>query len=315
MSLYNNIAASLSAESLSKNGLTGSFSSGLDKAFGGYAETASSAMGGGKLAQAVTSMGQSMGVNAGMSLVNKYMPLQVQNAVNVGTRAVGDLMQGDYDSAGLRILDSGLLNDLLPGMSGVASQTRYWGASVPLFGGITPKEAKHIYETMRGQRLAKKNLWLIEVSSGLNGGKLNTSLFNLFATEVEYAPFTISGEKRRIGSASVDSVQSGEPIEMRLTTLDDQAGTLKMWFEKHAAAVVKENGTVGVPAEYAITIKVVHSFVGLQSGSSEYEGKYRSIGLFRPANMELSLSRREDGLQEVQMAFAQLDTFMRPTST
>ncbi len=29
-----------------------------------------------------------------------------------------------------------------------------------------------------------------------------------------------------------------------------------------------------------------------------------------PANMELSLSRREDGLQEVQLTFTQMDTFM-----
>lgn len=305
MSLYNNVAKSLSSE-----GLLGSISSGLNSSLGGVADAASKALGGGKLAQAVTGMGKSAAANAAMGLVNKYVPIQAQRALNVGAGAVGDLMRGDLDSAGLRVLNSGLLNNLFPGMSGIASQTMYWGTPVPLFGGITPKEARRIYDALRGQKLAKKNLWLIEVSSPLQGDK--SQPFNLFATEVEYAPFTISGEKRRVGGAVVDAVQGNEPVELRLTTMDDQVGTLKRWFENHAAKVAAEDGTVGVPAEYAIKITVVHSFVGLQSGANEYKDNYRSVGLFRPANLELSLSRREDGLQEVQMTFSQLDTFMRP---
>lgn len=301
MSLYNNIA-----ESMSSQGLTGSIRSGLDSALGGVAGSASKALGGSKLAQTVTSMGKSMASNAAMNLVNKYVPLKAQHAINAGAGAVGDLMRGDWDSAGMRLLDSGLLNNLLPGMSGVASQTKFWGGPTPLFGGISPTEAKRIYDEMRGQRLSKKNLWLIEVSSRLQGDA--SQRFNLFATEVEYEPFVLAGEKRRVGGAVVDAVQGAEPVELRLTTMDDQTGSLKKWFAAHHGAAASRDGTVGVPDTYAITIKVVHSFITRDSN----RGGYEDIGLFRPVNLSVSLSRREDGLQEVQMTFSQLDTFMRP---
>lgn len=301
MSLYNNIA-----ESLSSSGLVGSIRSGLDSALGGVAGSASKALGGSKLAQTVTNMGKSMASNAAMNLVNKYVPLKAQHAINAGAGAVGDLMRGDWDSAGMRLLDSGLLNNLLPGMSGVASQTKFWCGPTPLFGGISPTEAKRIYDEMRGQRLSKKNLWLIEVSSHLRGDA--SQRFNLFATEVEYEPFVLAGEKRRVGGAVVDAVQGAEPVELRLTTMDDQTGSLKKWFAAHHDAAASRNGTVGVPDTYAITIKVVHSFITRDSN----RGGYEDIGLFRPVNLSVSLSRREDGLQEVQMTFSQLDTFMKP---
>lgn len=63
---------------------------------------------------------QSMASNAAMSLVNKYVPLQAQRMINVGGGALGDVLQGNWEDAGMRLLDSGLLNDLLPGMGGVA---------------------------------------------------------------------------------------------------------------------------------------------------------------------------------------------------
>lgn len=302
MSLYSNVAASLSSK-----GLMGSINSGINGALGGAVSGAASAMGGGKLATTLADMGGSMASNAAMNLVNKYIPLQAQRGLNIGAGMLGDVMNGDYEGAGMRLLDSGLLNNLFPGMSGVASQAMYWGAATPLFGGISPTEARRIYDGMRGHRLSKKNLWLIEVSSKLMGSS-ELERFNLFATDVEYAPFTISGEKRKVGGAVVDSVQGGEPVELRLTTMDDQSGSLKKWFAAHHGAAAAEDGTVGVPASYAITIKVVHAFI--TRGSNR--GGYEDIGLFRPANLEFSLSRREDGLQEVQMTFSQLDTFMKP---
>lgn len=301
MSLYNNVA-----ESLSSNGLFGSIRSGLNSALGSVAGAATDALGGGKLAKTVTSMGQSMASNAAMNLVNKYVPLQAQRMVNVGAGGLGDILQGNWEGAGMRLLDSGLLNDLLPGMGGVASQTMYWGAPTPLFGGISPTEARSIYNDMRSQKLAKKNLWLIEVSSRLGGDM--SQRFNLFATEIEYEPFIVAGEKRRVGGAVVDAVQGAEPVELRLITIDDQQGTLKRWFAAHHSAAAARDGTVGVPDRYAITIKVVHAFI--TRGSSR--GGYEDVGMFRPANLAVSLSRREDGLEEVQMTFSQLDTFMRP---
>lgn len=301
MSLYNNIA-----ESLSKGGLTGAVRSGLDSTLGGAAAAATEALGGSKLAQTAANMGKSIASNAAMNLVNKYVPITAQRAINTGAGAIGDLARGDWDAAGMRLLDSGLLNDILPGGSGIASQTRFWGASTPLYGGISPGEAKRIYDEMRGQKLSKKNLWLIEVSSRLSGDA--SQRFNMFATEIEYEPFNLTGEKRRVGGVMVDTIQGSEAVELRLTTLDDNAGTLKKWFAAHHGAASARDGTVGVPDAYAITFKIVHAFITRDSN----RGGYEDVGLFRTGNMAVSLSRREDGLQELQMTFSQLDTFMRP---
>lgn len=305
MSLYNNVA-----ESLSGGSLFGSIRSGMNAALGGVADAATQAMGGGKLAQTVTRMGQSAAVNAGMNVVNKHIPMHAQRALNVGAGAVGDLMRGDWDSAGLRVLNSGLLNEYLPGFGGgVAAQAAYWGGETPLLGGISPAEAKRIYDEVRGERLSKKNLWLLEVTSRLGGGGMNMpDRFNLFSTEVEYSPFIIAGDKHRVGGAVIDGVQGSEPVELRLTTLDDDTGSLKRWFAAHHGAAAARDGTLGKPDSYAITIKVVHSFI--TAGSNR--GGYEDIGLFRPVNLDVSLSRREDGLQELLMTFSQLDTFMRP---
>lgn len=297
MSMYNDVA-----ESLSKQGLLGSTRSGLSSAAG---SAASSVFGNSVLSKAGATIAKSAAVNAAMSQVNKYIPLAQQQALRVGSGVVGDLMQGNVSDAGLRVLDSGFLNDALPGMSNVAAQTRYWNTPTPLFGGITPTEAQRIYSEMRSQKLAKKNLWLIEVSSNIDDGRWNEiTKFNMFCTEVEFRN-TVSGEKRRAGGAVVDVVTGKEPVDLQMTTLDDQTGTLKRWFDAHAGVVSAPDGTLGLPAQYAIAINVTHAFIVAGKG-------YVEKGLFRPSERSVSLSRREDGLEELQMTFSQLDTFMRP---
>lgn len=300
MSLYNNIA-----HSLSRSGLTGAIFNEASSITKGIGDKAASMMGGGELAKAIGTIGGAMARNVVINEVNKHIPIQHQRAINVGGQVIGDIMRGDISQAGLRVLDSGLLNEVLPGMSGVAAQAMYWGRPTPLFGGITPTEAKRIYDEMRGVKLSKKNLFLIEVSSNLMGDM--SPWFNMFATDLDYSPHIIAGEKRRVGGSVIDAIQGSEPVDLRITTIDNQSGTIKTWFESHHSAVAAQDGTVGLPGSYAIKFKIVHSFITRDSDM----GGYRSIGRFRPANLEVNLSRREDALQEVQMAFSQIDTFVR----
>lgn len=302
MSLYDDIAATMARS----GSASASASSLLDSALGGARTSISNALGGGRLAQAAATIGTGMAKNAAMGIINRAVPPGQMRNVTAGIGIAGSLLQGDIEGAGLRLLDSGLLRDILPGMDGVASQVKYWGTSTPLFGGITPAEAKRIHDEIRATKFAKKNLFLIEVSSELMGDVSNR--FNLFATDISYSPQTVSGEKTKTGSASVDLVNSSEPVEMRVTTKDDDVGTIRRWFEYHAAAATSPDGTVGVPSNYAIRIKIVHSFITSESN----RGGYQNVGLYRPANIELDLSRRDDNLEEIQMAFSQLDTFMRP---
>ncbi|MCB1949845.1 hypothetical protein [Nitrosomonas sp.] len=301
MSLYNNIA-----KTLSQKGTIGSVISGTTSITDQAGRHASNIMGGGELAQAVGKIGAATATNVVRNAINEHIPIQAHRALNLGGGVVGDILQGDINNAGLRILDSGLFNDSLPGMSAIASQTRYWGRPTPVFGGITPTEARKIYESMKRERLSKKNLYLIEVSSELMGDTLSP-WFNMFATDLDYAPYTVSGEKRRIGGAIVDSVQGNEPVELRVTTMDNHYGVLKRWYIAHHNFTASNDGTIGLPYLYAIKFKIVHSFI---TEESTLQDAYYDIGWFRPSNIEYSLSRREDAMQEIQMTFSQIDTFV-----
>lgn len=302
MSLYNN-----ASHSLSRGGLTGSVIGGASSITNSIGRQAAAMMGGGELAQAIGSIGAAMGRNVVINEVNKHVPITARRGLNVGAGVVGDIMRGDVNAAGLRILDSGLLNKLLPGMSAAASQVMYWNRPSPLFGGITPTEALRIHQTMQSTRLSKKNLFLIEASSQLMGDWVSPWL-NMFATEIEYSPYILGGDKHRTGSATIDSVRTGDAVEMRITTMDDQFGTIKKWYELHHSNAVAQDGTVGLPSMYAIKFNIIHSFV---TRESTLYGAYESIGWFRPSNLDISLSRREDAMQEVQMTFSQLDTFIK----
>lgn len=300
MSLYDDISLALTTK-----GLTNALGGGVDSALKNVGEDIAEDLGGGTFGKAVANIGTSMARNAAVGLANKYIPANMQRLANIGSGAIGDIMNGDFNNAGLRLLDSGLLSEFLPGMEGVGAQARFFNTPTPLFGGISPADARGIYQEMRGNRYCRKNLWLLEVSSKL--GDDVSGRFNMFAIDLEYTPFTISGDKRKIGAAHVDCVNSSDPVELRMTVMDDVGGFIKDWFKQHLYATASSDGTVGVPNDYAIRIKVVHGFITHDSN----RGGYHDIGQYRVANMDVSLSRREDGLQELPLTFVQLDTFMK----
>lgn len=300
MSLYNDVA-----KSLSQKGTIGAAISGATTVTSDIAGRAANLMGGGELAKAISNIGAATATNVVRNAINEHIPIQAHRALNVGGGVVGDVLRGDINSAGLRILDSGLLNEFLPGMSSVASQAMYWSRPNPLFGGITPAEAQQIYREMRYSSLSKKNLFLVEVSSELWGNWISP-IMNMFATDIDYAPYIVSAEKRRVGGAVIDSVQGNEPVEMRITTMDDKFGSIKKWYIAHHNFAASSDGTVGVPKQYAIKFKISQSFITKESTPMD---AYYDIGWFRPSNIEISLSRREDAMQEIQMTFSQIDTF------
>lgn len=306
MSLYNNVAANLKDLSTgSSGGVPTSISSAISSGLGKAANGAIEAFGGGSLAKQVVQGAQGVGNSYASGLVNKYLPASSQKIVNVGMSAGVSLASGDVQGAASKVISSGLLGQLFPGARGILAQAAYWGTETPLFGGLSPTDAKKIYDEMRSERLAKQNLWLLEVTSNLSGGVYNIpSRFNLLATGVEYSPFMTEGDVVKVGSSNVGLVESSGPVELQITTLDDQNGSLKRWFALHHAAATARDGTVGEPGKYAITIRIVHSFV------EENDSAYEDIGIFRPENLSVSLSRSDDAMAELQMTFVQLDTFM-----
>lgn len=227
------------------------------------------------------------------ALENAFLPLTTQKvAAFGGTVPATETVRAAYDR------------------KSPAEAARVWRRTKnPFLGGITPEEAQEIFNQMQGQDYARKNLWFLEISSHLNDGAQNIpDLFNLFATSVSYTPGNISGEATKIGAANYDVLQGIEPVELSITTYDDQTGSLKKWFASHMAAAVSSDGTVAEPETYAITVKIIHGFTRRQGADDAYE----NIGFFRPVSMELNLDRHENGFEEITMQFAQLDTFMRP---
>lgn len=194
-------------------------------------------------------------------------------------------------------------------VTGGGTPESFWSTRTPIMGGVTPREAKEIFESVHEQKYARKNLWLIEVTSNLNSGEQDIpGVFNLFATEVSYSPCIMTGEAVKIGGANYDAVRGHEPSELSITTYDDAKGTIKKWFAAHHHAASSTDGTVSEPASYAITFRIVHSAITNETA----DGAFEATGYFRPTNLECTLSRSDDGMEEVQMTFAQLDTFMRP---
>lgn len=301
MSLYNNVADSMASKGLAST-IQGGFKAGL----GSVANSAIAAFGGGKVATAVVGAASNVVGSAAASLANKYVPDSLRSKINAGSQVLGHAMSGNWDDAGMAALEGGFFDGLLNTLSGSAAQQAIMGRKSPLLGGGSLSNAKQLVEKVVLGKHVHKNFFLLEVSS-LSEGDFS-SAFNLFAVDVSYDAFNITGDKKRVGGALVDTVTGQEAVEMRFTTFDDQSGSLKKFWARHHARAVARDGTVGVPADYALKIKVLH---GVIEGGGGHSDAYADEGLFRVQTLSTEQSRREDGLQELQMTFSQLDTFMK----
>lgn len=180
----------------------------------------------------------------------------------------------------------------------VRAWLRFWNFG---YEGI-PEKAK--YREYIALSRVRKNHFIIQISNPKVGDF--SKRLNLFATDVDLNPMNLSGDKQKIGGTFVDTPTGAEATEIRITTMDDKLGTIKNWFEGVSSLVVSADGTFGVPADYAVTISVLHGVVDGQVMSNAFVNK----GLYRPSNYEVQLSRREQAMQEVTLTFTQIDPFM-----
>lgn len=172
------------------------------------------------------------------------------------------------------------------------------GVATPLFGGVSAAEARAIMREYAGIKIASRKLYKIEVEGG---GKL----FQLLTTDISYSPVTIPSERHQIGSVSIDSVKTTEHVELRLTVFDNKKGKIKRWFDKTAAKVAHSDGTVGLPVDYLVKIRILHAYFSDATNKGGYENNYH----MRPVSSEYELSREEGGPQKLNLVFTQFDTF------
>lgn len=132
-----------------------------------------------------------------------------------------------------------------------------------------------------------------------------SQMFNLFATAASYTPITMVGEKIAFGSAMMDRLTGTEAVELQITTMDDEVGTIKRWFEGKAKQAAHADGTFGVPGEYLIDISIFHAI------PKPDDRAYRFHAKMRPTTIQHDLGRSEQTMQELQMNFSQFDTFFQ----
>jgi hypothetical protein len=257
------------------------------------------------------------GAIKGFNVAGAGTALARQAVGKLAPKALGALdkaLNGDYAGAGLDALRQTALGAKINGVltGEFASDILFNSMANPLLGGITPFEAQQIYADVMATKYAKKNLFYLEIldyfpQQGGTQGR-SSGLFNLFATDVSFGAQTISGEALNIGAAVMDRVHGTERTEMRITTYDDAAGSIKAWFEYRCGLIAAQDGTFGVPADYIVCVRILHA--AINDTVMQKFGGFQQKFIMRPASIESELSRTEDGLEQVQMTFSQFDTFM-----
>lgn len=195
-----------------------------------------------------------------------------------------------------------------------------------LMGWLTPRQVAEIQSLVRQAGPVRKNLFCIRIAdpnpppmemTGNAAGAGVVGLFDLLAVDVSYSPVTLTGDKVQIGSAVMDKVIGTEAVEIQVTTIDDETGTLKRWFEAKAAQVANRDGTFNPQGFYSFEMEIVHGLPhdhGIQPTlpaekvAAAYSNKFR----VRVAAIQFEMSRRDQALQELQMTFTQVDTWNQP---
>jgi hypothetical protein len=149
------------------------------------------------------------------------------------------------------------------------------------------------------------------IALGLGGansiGAIAANSFDLLAMDVSYGPSLIS-DHVQVGSGFIDRPTGRNPTELSITTMDDEAGSLKRWFNGKMDQVALPDGTFGLPADYLVTIEIVHAIPSAEVPG--YELAYSKTMRMRAQTLQVDLSRREQAVAELSMTWTQFDNWM-----
>ena len=141
--------------------------------------------------------------------------------------------------------------------------------------------------------------------AGIAGAARDT--LDLLCMDVQYSK-TINGDSVSLGGTFYDAASGASATEITLVTMDDEAGTLKRWFEGKRQQVAAIDGTMGVPAEYSVGIEIVHAIPG--PDVKGVNAAYKQYFNMRAVSISSELSRRDQQWEELPMTFIQIDPFM-----
>lgn len=289
MSLYNNVNERI--------GVINRIKGAVDDVIDGAGNLISGALGGGAFGDAVggrIALGAQNAINRSL---NEHLPYGMRSGLDTTSNVIQNLVDGDFDAAALEILGY---------FSSTAQRNAGRQVPTPMLNGMSLDQAQRLYGQVSQAGHVRKNLFILEVQSAAEGNM--SEVFNMFAVDVDFEPFNIAADKQRLGGAVLDLVSGQEAVDLRLTTYDNDRGELKRFFARHHAAMSARDGTVGVPADYALKVRVLH---GVVKGVAGEGMAYVDSGLFRVTTVSNNLSRRESLMQELQVTLSQLDSFMR----
>lgn len=196
-----------------------------------------------------------------------------------------------------------------------------------LLGWLTPRQVAEIQSMVRQAGPVRKNVFCIRIADpnpppmeigGVAAGAGVAGLFDLLAVDVSYTPRSITGDKVSVGSAVMDKVTGTEAVDIQVTTIDDERGTLKRWFERKCGQVANGDGTFNPVGRYAFEMEIVHGLphdhgLSPQLPADKVDKAYSNAYRVRPVSLQVEMSRRDQALQELQMTFTQVDTWNQPT--
>ena len=179
-----------------------------------------------------------------------------------------------------------------------------------LWGGVTFDEYRKNFVRAASVKHSWKNLFHVQIAERTpvdESAFLSEGFINMLALDVSLTPYTLPGESVPIGSANMDRLASSERVEIRMTTMDDERGSIKRWFMSKCAQATHKYGTFGLPSDYLMTLTLTH----MASARTELsDPRLSQRWLVRPANIDLELSRRAPELEELPLSFVEFDTFM-----
>ena len=145
-------------------------------------------------------------------------------------------------------------------------------------------------------------------SAGSPGiGAVATASFDMLALDVSYGP-ALQADHQQIGSSFMDRPLGRMPTELSITTMDDEAGTLKQWFKAKLDQIAHPDGTFGLPVEYLVNIEIVHAIPSPEVPTAHLAWSY--VMRLRPQSIQVEHSRRDQAVAELPMVFNQFDAFM-----
>lgn len=281
-------------------------------------------------------------VTGGFDKVNSTLGKVEGGALNAASTGLGKVLNNDYVKTGLGLFNQATsLMDNVKGLIGSAKSflaDPYQVVPNPLLGGYSRKETQKQAQLAFKTAYAKNNLFVVRlfdknypytktITLNSEAGLPDSArhLWDLLAIGVSFNPIAITGDAVKLGMLQGDSLQQSERVEVRMTLLDTAQGEIKRYLSAKKKQMISRDGTANPPKDYVLEMLIIHldQTIGRTKIGGKYIGIYDELELLeksytkhryqvRVSSLDIDLNKREDSLQELQVTFTEVDSFMTP---